>query len=332
MRAIADRHLLPLLGLLVLLAFAASLHIGPADTSVLRAFDDLLHQRDSVDVIVVMDIRLPRALLALVVGAALGCAGATLQGLLRNPLAGPDLVGVSNCAALGAVIALYFGFAAAFPLALPLMAMLGAGLACLLIFALAGQGGSTLTLILAGVAINAVAGALTAVALNFASSPYAINEMVHWLLGSVADRGYDELLFATPLVLLGLVLLLSSGRYLNALTLGEDTAESLGFRGRRERQRILLGVACAVGAAVAVSGAIGFVGLVVPHWLRPWVGHEPRRLLAASALGGAALILVADLISRQLSPFGDLKLGVVTALIGGPFFLHLVLKTRKEQP
>ncbi len=327
----STRWLLPALALLALLGMVTSLATGVAKFALLPTLVDWWQGVESVEATILAEVRLPRALLGALVGAALGCAGAALQGMLRNPLAGPDLVGVSNGAALGAVVAIYFGVANLLPWALPLLAMTGAGLASLLMLVLAGRQADPLVLILAGVAINAIGGALTAMALAFAPSPYAINEMVHWLLGSLANRSMDDLAIAAPLILFGLALLLRSGRFLNALVLGDETARSLGFHAARERWGILLGVTMAVGAAVSVTGSIGFVGLVVPHWLRPWVGHEPARLLPASALGGAVLVLAADIAVQHLSTAGSLKIGVLTALIGGPFFLHLVLKTREAR-
>ncbi len=199
-----------------------------------------------------------------------------------------------------------------------------------LIYALAGRNSSVLTLILAGVAVNSFAGALTALALNLAPSPYAVLEIVFWLLGSLADRSMDHVALAAPLMAAGWALLLVGGRGLDALTLGEDTAESLGVDLGRLRVLVVLGTALAVGAAVSVSGVIGFVGLVVPHLLRPLVGHRPSRLLAASALGGAALVLAADVAVRILFPVPELKLGVLTALIGAPFFFALVLRSRRS--
>jgi iron complex transport system permease protein len=267
-------------------------------------------------------------LLAIAVGASLGIGGAALQGLLRNPLAGPDLLGVSSCAALGAVLALYSGMAATLWFTLPLGGIAGALLAVFLIFFLAGRHAAVLTLILAGIAVNAVMSSFIALALNFAPNPFALSEMMYWLLGSLANRSMNDAVIAAPFMLVGWVLLLSCGRFLNALTLGEETAQSLGFNSGALRWRIVIGVALCVGASVAVSGNIGFVGLVVPHLLRPWVGYEPRRLLVPSALGGAILVLLADSVVQVVSVGGNLKLGVVTALIGGPFFLHLIFKQR----
>jgi iron complex transport system permease protein len=323
--ALPARRLLPLLGALLLVLFALALRQGPVDLDWARV---LALPVDSVDGVILWQLRLPRALLAATVGATLGLAGAALQGLLRNPLAGPDLVGVTSCAALGAVLALYLGFAGLAWFVLPLGGMLGAGVAVLLIFVLSGRRASVLTLILAGMAINAIVSALIAMTLNFSPNPFAMGEIVYWLLGSVANRSHADLLISLPFMLAGGALLLSCGRFLDALSLGEETAQSLGFAVSALRWRLVIGVALGVGAAVAVSGNIGFVGLVVPHLLRPWVGYEPRRLLLSSALGGAALLLAADLAIQALPATRELKLGVITALIGGPFFLHLIYRNR----
>ena len=266
----------------------------------------------------------------LLVGASLGLAGAALQGLLRNPLAEPGIIGISACAAFGAVIAFYSGLSFAAPLALPLAGIAGALMAVVLLYALAGREASTLTLILAGVAINGFAGAATALALNLAPNPFAVTEIVFWMMGSLADRSISHLLLAAPLMILGWALLLTSGRALDALTLGEETAASLGVRLSRLRFMLVLGTALAVGSGVAVTGAVGFVGLVAPHLLRPFVAYQPSRLLVASALAGAVLVLAADIAIRLITVGPELKLGVVTALIGAPFFLVLVMRLRRE--
>jgi iron complex transport system permease protein len=320
--------LLAVLAIVTGLLFLLALQTGAAQFNVLAALSDALSGNSSLGAIIVTEIRLPRALLAATVGATLGIAGAALQGLLRNPLAGPGLIGVSNCAALGAVVALYFGWSSAVAFAVPLAGMLGAAISVLLIFMLAGNNSSVMTLLLAGVAVNAVASSLISLALNFAPNPYAMSEMVYWLLGSLANRSLADLALALPFMLLGWLLILSSGRFLNALSLGEETAQSLGFHLGQQRAIIVFGVALAVGAAVSVSGNIGFVGLLVPHLLRPLVGYEPGRLLAASAFGGAIMVLLADISVQLISPNQELKLGVVTALVGGPFFLYLIVKTR----
>lgn len=281
--------------------------------------------------LILYQVRLPRALLGLMAGAALGLCGAALQGLLRNPLAEPGLVGASSGAALGAVVVFYFGlFGGA--LAVPAGGFIGAMAALALLYALAGRSVDAMTLILAGVAINAFAGALTSLALNLAPSPWAALEIVFWMLGSLADRSMSHVVFAAPFVAAGLVLVLTAGRALDALSLGQDTARSLGFSPRATTFRVILGTGLAVGGMVSVTGMIGFVGLVVPHLLRPWIGHHPSRLLLPSALAGAAVLLAADILVRMPVRGPELKLGVVTALIGAPFFLHLILKTRRSSP
>ena len=330
MQKISYSLLMMLLGFGVLVAFLFSLGMGNASISIVQAVKDLLSQTPSLHQTVVWEIRLPRVVLAVLVGATLGLAGAAMQGFLRNPLAEPGILGVSSGAALGAVIVLYFGFAAAAWYWLPVAAIVGALLALILVYLLAGFRSSVLSLILAGVAINAIAGALISVALNFAPSYFALQEIVFWLMGSLANRNMHHVYIAVPFIAVGWVLLLSRYRFLNALSLGEETATSLGFSPQRERNFLLVGLALCVGAAVSVSGSIGFVGLVVPHLLRPLVGYKPSRLLFASALGGALLVLCADIFVRQLDVARELKLGVVTSLLGGPFFLLLILKTRSR--
>ncbi len=315
---------------LVALLFAASLLTGPAGLGLGESLAALLAGEGEAAVLVMREIRLPRALLGLLVGATLGLSGAALQGYLRNPLAEPGLLGVAPSAALGAVIAIHTGLAAAFPPALPLLALAGAGLGVLGVVALAGGHGGSISLILAGIAVSALAGALTSLALNLSPDPFAALEIVFWTLGSLADRSTTHLWIALPFIALGWALLAGLGRGLDALTLGEEAAASLGVRLSRLRLAAVLGVASAVGAATAVAGTIGFVGLVVPHLLRPLVGARPSRLLLASALGGAAVLLAADVAVRVVAPGADLKLGVLTALVGAPFFLWLVWRTRRR--
>jgi len=314
--------LLAILALAVLVSAVASLAVGyvplpPADLAA-----GLFGGGPAAPL--VQEIRLPRTLLALAVGASLGLAGAALQGLLRNPLAEPGVVGISASAGLGAVIALYFGLAAAWPPALPILGMAGAGVAGVLVLLLAGRAAGVLSLVLAGVAVSSFAVALTALALNLAPNPYALSEMLFWLLGSLRDRSFDDLGYAAPFMLLGWALLLTAGRGLDALTLGEETAASLGVRVGVLRAQVVAGTALAVGAAVSAAGSIGFVGLVVPHLLRPLCGHRPGRLLLPSALGGAVLIAAADILVRLVPTRTELHLGVVTALVGAPFFLALL--------
>lgn len=319
-----------LLCLAVVIAFVASLSVGPSAVSLTTALTDWWQGGDSTAAIIFADIRLPRAILGLGIGAVLGLSGAALQGLLRNPLAEPAVIGVSASAGLGAVITFYSGLSLIAPLALPAGGMAGALVAVTLLYLLAGRQASVLTLILAGVAISSLASALTSLALSLSPNPFALSEIVFWMMGSLADRSMNHVAVALPFMILGSVLLLSAARGLDALSLGEDTARSMGFAPGRTGALVILGTALAVGAAVSVAGAIGFVGLIVPHLLRPVAAAQPSRLLPLSALGGAALLLLADAAVRLGTGGQELKLGVVTALLGAPFFLMLVLKTRSR--
>jgi len=318
------------LGALVAALFLASLLVGPSGLPPGPSLMALVRGEDGPLALVMREIRLPRAILGAAVGASLGLAGAAMQGYLRNPLAEPGIVGVTASAALGAVLAIHSGLAAAWALGLPLSALAGAGVSVALLTLLAGPRGSTFTLILAGIAIGALATALTSLVLNLSPNPYAANEIVFWMMGSLADRSFTHVAIALPFMAAGWALLALTARSLDALTLGEDAAEALGVRLTRLRLTLVGGTAAAVGAATAVAGAIGFVGLVVPHLLRRLVGAEPGRLLWASALGGAAMVLAADIAVRLILPSRDLKLGVLMALVGAPLFLHLIWRTRRE--
>jgi iron complex transport system permease protein len=322
---LARGRLMPLLVTVGLAAmgFALSLTLGP---------DGFGLPADRLAAgLVFYEIRVPRAVLGVLTGAALGVSGAVLQGYLRNPLAEPGLLGISGGAALGAVIAIHSGLAGSVALALPAFGLTGAALAAIAIFALAGRTGSTTTLILAGVAVSALASALTSLALNLAPNPFASTEIMFWLMGSLTDRSIVHVALCAPLVVAGIALLLTTGRDLEALSLGEDAARNLGVSLSRLQFKVIAGVALAVGGATAVTGAIAFVGLMVPHLLRPFVAASPGRLLLPSLFGGAAFVLFADVLLRLLAPYGDLRLGVVSAVIGAPFFLWLVLSYRREQ-
>jgi iron complex transport system permease protein len=319
-----------LLALLTLGLFALSLSLGPVMLSLGDVADALLGRGDEAGRLIVQQIRLPRAILAGVIGAGLGMSGAALQGLLRNPLADPGVVGVSTMAGLGAVVAFYSGLALLVPLALPLGAMIGALVAVVLLVVLCGRNAGTLTLVLAGAGINSLAAALTSLVLNLAPSPFAAAEIMFWMLGSLADRSLQHVALAVPPTLVGIAVLSRTGKVLDALILGEPVAESLGFSVARARILVVIGTALAVAPGVAVAGAIGFVGLAVPHLLRPLVGHQPSRLLGVSALGGAVLVLGADILVRIVPSTVELKLGVVTSLLGAPLFLALILRLRRR--
>jgi iron complex transport system permease protein len=317
----SDRVLLSALVFAGALAFLASLLIGPSGFGIPKGDDGWL---------ILREIRLPRALIGLLVGAALGLSGAALQGYLRNPLAEPGLIGVSGGAALGSVVAIHLGIASVAPLALPLAGLLGAGVAALAVVGLAGERSTPVTLILAGVAVSTLTAALISLTLNLSRNPFAAAEAIFWMMGSLADRSLVHVYLTAPLIVLGGAILLRLGRLLDALTLGEDAARALGFDLDRMRWMVIAGVALSVGAATAVTGMIGFVGLIVPHVLRPYVGQSPQRNLVASALGGALMVLLADCLLRIVSPVIDLRIGVLTALLGAPFFLWLVVKLRSE--
>ena len=321
----------PWIAALVLgLAVAASLLVGRVNVSPSDLLQGVLAPNASLAGLVVTELRLPRAVLAILVGASLGLSGAVLQGLLRNPLAEPGLLGVGNGAALGAVLSIYYGLASAFPLATPLLGLLGAVLAGGLTFAFGGR--STLTLILAGSAVSGLTLAILALALNFAPNPYAGYEMNIWMLGSLSGKSWDHIALAAPFIAVGLAILATMGRAVDALSLGEVQATSLGIDLDRTRVLALLGVGLSVGAATSVTGSIGFIGLVAPHLVRPFVGHQPSRTLLPSALLGAALLLAADILTRVINTESELRLGVITSLIGAPFFFWLVVRLRKTAP
>lgn len=319
-------RLLVLLGLLVAVLALASLLVGPAGADPAESLSALV-SGDGPLGLVLREIRAPRVVLGIMVGASLGLSGAALQGYLRNPLAEPGLIGVSASAALGAVVAIQAG-ASTLGLTVPLAALAGALGGVALILALAGRGGGSFALILGGIAVSSLAGALTALVLNLSPNPFAAYDIIFWTMGSLADRSWAHVATAAPVMAAGWVALALTGRGLDALTLGEEAAASMGIDLPRLRLMVVLGAAAAVGAATAVAGVIGFVGLVVPHLLRRAVGGMPSRLLPAAALGGAALVLAADVAVRLVLPDHDLKLGVMMALVGAPVFLHLIWRTQ----
>jgi len=316
--------------LLLALVMLLSLVIGQVWLPPAALLDGLFAPDPNLAGLILVELRLPRMVLGLMVGAALGLSGAVLQGLLRNPLAEPGLLGVSAGAALGAVIAIYFGLAKLYPLATPILGIVGALLAGLLTFTI-GRGG-TLTLILAGAAVSGLAAAGLSLALNLAPSPYAAYEITSWLLGSLSERSWAQVLLAAPFILAGLACLVATMRALDALTLGEAQAASLGIDVDRTRLLALLGTALAVGAATSVTGAVGFIGLVAPHLVRPFVGHQPSRVLLPSALFGAILLVFADVATRVIPTSTEVKLGVLTSLAGTPFFFWLVLRLKRLSP
>jgi iron complex transport system permease protein len=325
----AGRLVAPALGGLVLVLAVASLAIGPAQIAPWTAAKALVWDIGNATVIV-REIRLPRTLLALSIGFTLGLTGAALQGLLRNPLADTTVFGAPQAAALGAVLVLYFGAAGALSLALPAAAIAGALVSIALVVAVAGLGGGTIVLVLAGLAIGSLAGAATALAISLSPNPWAVTEIVFWLMGSLEDRSMIHVGLATPFLALAAILLLATGRGLSALTLGEETAQSLGIGVARLRIAIVAAAALAAGAATAVAGAIGFVGLVSPHLVRPLVGYDPGRTLLPAGLAGAAILVAADIGVRLIPSAAEVKIGVVTTLLGVPFFLWIVWRRKAD--
>lgn len=277
--------------------------------------------------IILAELRAPRAALALVIGAGLGGAGAAMQGYLRNPLADPGLFGVAPSAALGAVLALALGLGGLVPLA----ALIGAAAAMAALALIAGGHDSTTLFALAGLMLASLAGALTSLVISLAPNPFALSEIVTWLMGSLEARSWHDVALAAPPTALGLLVLARAAPSLDALTLGEETARSLGLNPARLLGLMVLGTGLVVGAGVAAAGIIGFVGLVVPHLLRPFTDQRPSSLLLPSALGGALLLLLADCLCR-LIPLagGELRIGIALSLIGAPFFLRLLLKLRSQ--
>ncbi|WP_293874539.1 MULTISPECIES: iron ABC transporter permease [unclassified Sphingomonas] len=279
--------------------------------------------------IIIVELRLPRTVLALLVGAALGLSGAVMQGYLRNPLADPGLFGVSSGAALGAVLSLYFGYAAQAWL-LPGFALAGAGATMALLALIAGRSGSLILFTLAGMILTSIAGSMTALAISLAPTPFVSSQIVTWLMGALTDRSWDDVTIALPLVALGAMLLATTARSLDALTLGEQAARSIGVDPGRLQALVIAGVALTVGAAVASAGVIGFVGLMVPHLVRPLAGNRPSAILLPSALGGALLLTLADCLVRLLPTVSELRLGIAMSMLGGPFFLYLLIAMRRR--
>jgi iron complex transport system permease protein len=280
--------------------------------------------------LILMELRLPRAMLALVLGGGLGAAGAAMQGFLRNPLADPGLFGVAPMAALGAVLSFYTGHAVQ-PLALPLFALTGAGIGMAALALIAGRTGGIALFTLAGMMIASLAGALTSLGISLSPNPFALSEIVTWLMGALADRSWHEVWIAVPPTGLGLILLARAARGLDAMTLGEATARSLGVDPARLLWLMIAGVGLIVGSGVAVAGIIGFVGLMVPHLVRPFTDRLPSSTIVPSALAGALLLLLADCLCRVMPlAGGELRLGIALSLIGAPFFLYLLLHLRRE--
>lgn len=322
-------ELLAILGALVAVLAIVSLAVGPVRLSPATVVHALFGGGSEEQRIIVQDIRLPRVILGLAIGAILGLSGAALQGLLRNPLASPSLFGAPQSAAFGAVLVIGLGLADVRSFALPIVSIAFAFGSVFGLLAVAGRNASLLLLVLAGLAISSLAGALTALAMNLSLNPFVALEIAFWLLGSLEDRSFRHVLLALPFIAAGAAILFSQRNAFRVLSLGEESAQSLGINVGRLRIAVIAGVALGVGAGVAVTGTIGFIGLVAPHLVRPLAGHDPTRLLLPSALAGAALLLAADIAVRLIPSTTDIKVGVLTSIIGVPFFLYLIVRERR---
>jgi iron complex transport system permease protein len=315
---------------LVIALSLTSLGIGAVRLSPWAVVDALFGGGTDVAQVIVREIRLPRAVLGVAIGAMLGLSGAALQGLLRNPLASPSLFGAPQSAAFGAVLIIALGLADVRSYALPLAAIAAAFLSVFMLLAIAGRNAGLLILILAGLALSSLAGAATALVMNLSSNPFLVIEITFWLLGSLDDRSFRHVALALPFIVAGAIILFSQRNAFRVLSLGEETAQSLGVDVARLRLWVISGVALGVGGAVAVSGTIGFIGLVAPHLMRPLIGQDPARLLLPSALTGSALLLAADIAVRIIPSTSDIKVGVLTSIIGVPFFLYLIMRERRS--
>ena len=313
----------------VIVLLLISLGVGPVRLSPIDVIDALFGGGSDVQQVIVREIRLPRAILAFAIGGILGLSGAALQGLLRNPLASPSLFGAPQSAAFGAVLVIALGLADVRSWALPVAAIVAAFGSVFALLAIAGRNAGLLILILAGLALSSLAGAATALVMNLSSNPFVVLEIAFWLLGSLEDRSFQHVVLALPFIVVGAILLLGLRNAFRALSLGEEAAQSLGVDVGRLRLMVISGVALGVGGAVAVSGTIGFIGLVAPHLIRPLIGHDPTRLLVPSALAGSALLLAADIAVRLIPSTSDIKVGVLTSIIGVPFFLYLIMRERR---
>ena len=322
------RWLTPGLILASLLAIFAACLLGSTPLPVDRVLAALFGGADVGDRLVVWSIRLPRALAAFLVGAALGLSGAALQGLLRNPLAEPGVLGVSASASLTASVSIYYGLVSLSAWVLPLAAILGAIAATGFLALAAIKTRSVVTLLLIGVGLSSFAGAAMSLLLNLAPTPFSLSDMINWMLGSVANRSFNEIGFALPFLAAGSAILLLNGRGLSALTLGEDAASGVGVNLRRQRIYVVLGAGLATGASVALAGAIGFVGIIAPHLIRPFVDHDPARSLVPSALLAGLILVLSDIGVRLIPTTNELKLGVVAALIGAPIFIWIAMQRR----
>lgn len=331
LKTVPIKRLYLCLSALVIAIMLISLLYGSADLTILDILTGLVSLNDDPASLIVWEIRMPRILLSAIIGFTLGLAGAALQGYLRNPLADAGILGVSASSGFGAILAIYYGLAAINSYFIPLTALGAAIISTMAILFLARRDTSMVTLILAGLAISSLMGSLSSLALSLAPTPMSLQDMMMWLMGSLTNSSWAEIWLVLPFMLLGAILILSIGNNLSALTLGRDVAQSMGVDILAVRRRLILGIALVVSSGVAVAGMIGFIGLIVPHVVRPFTGYDPAKSLIPSGLAGAGLLLLADMIARTPIFDSEIRIGVMTSLIGAPAFLWILIKTRRER-
>ena len=299
---------------------------GPTKIPIITSLKAIFGIGSPLEYTIIWEIRLPRTLAAYLVGLSLGASGAALQGLLRNPLAEPGVLGVSACASLGATIVIYYGIAQSFTYSVPLAAVTGALIGTTLLAIIAEKANSVTALILIGVGISSLGGAGMALLTSIAPNPFYLSDMVTWMLGSVANTSSFDIALCAPFLCAGFLLLRTQIKGLSVLTLGEETAGTLGLNLSRNRMLVVLSAGILTGTAVSLAGVIGFVGIVAPHLIRPLVEHDPGKAIVPSALLAAIILVVADIAVRLFPTDAEIKLGVVAALIGAPIFIMIVYR------
>jgi iron complex transport system permease protein len=317
----------------------ASMTMGPVNIPLTHVASVILDNlgldvgtHTTTEALVIEQLRFPRILVGALVGMALGVSGTTMQGLFRNPMADPGIIGVSAGGAVGAVVAIATGFSSLFFMALPIFSLLGAGAACFLVYAIAWAGGrfSMATLLLAGVAVGSFLGSVISAIIVTVPSNDALREILFWLAGGLDSRSWEHVGLSAPFILLGLAVVLALSRDLNLLMLGDDDARSMGVRVGLIRPVLIGAAAMVAGVAVSVSGIIIFVGLVVPHMLRLVFGPDHRILIPVSALGGGAFVVAADTIARTVIQPAEFRVGIITAFVGAPFFIFLLIRNSRR--
>ena len=303
-----------------------SLCLGPYKINWSQLAYDIAKDNQTIETIVFFELRIPRTIMCILTGVALGTGGAALQTLLRNPLAEPSIIGISSSAALGAVLVMSFQLHLVSLFFMPVGAIIFSMVAASLLVFISRRSHDHVTILLVGVGISLLSGAATSFLLSISDNPYAVNEIVFWMLGSLSNVSNDDLLLAVPFALSGALLILSTAPAQNYFVFGGEVAASSGINVKTLRAKVILGASLGVGGVTAIIGMVGFIGLLSPHIVRPFVGNEPRRTLIWSPVVAAALVLAADIAIRLLPTTNELRLGVVTTLIGAPLFLYVIFK------